>query len=102
MSESAAANSDNGFQARSEEEVKSTFFFVRAKNAEYNFSNNPSYVTGSNGKLNQQTFVGDPKSYITTVGLYNNDNELLAIAKLSKPLLKSFSNEILIKVKLDF
>jgi hypothetical protein len=52
--------------------------------------------------LNQQTFVGDPKSYITTVGLYNNDNELLAIAKLSKPLLKSFSNEILIKVKLDF
>ena len=102
ISESAAASSDNGFQARSEEEVKSTFFFVRAKNAEYNFSNNPSYVTGSNGKLNQQTFVGDPKSYITTVGLYNNDNELLAIAKLSKPLLKSFSNEILIKVKLDF
>ena len=102
ISGAASANSDNGFQARSEEEVKSTFFFVRAKNAEYNFSNNPSYVTGSNGKLLQQTFVGDPKSYITTVGLYNNDNELLAIAKLSKPLLKSFSNEILIKVKLDF
>lgn len=102
ISASAAADSANGFQARSEEEVKSTFFFVRAKNAEYNYSNNPSYVTGSNGKLRQQTFVGDPKSYITTVGLYNNDNELLAIAKLSKPLLKSFSNEILIKVKLDF
>lgn len=102
MSAAAAFDSDDGFQARSEEEVKSTFFFVRAKNAEYNFSNNPSYVTGSNGKLNQQTFVGDPKTYITTVGLYNNDNELLAIAKLSKPLLKSFSNEILIKVKLDF
>jgi len=102
ISGSAAANSANGFQARNEEEVKSTFFFVRAKNAEYNFSNNPSYVTGSNGKLRQQTFVGDPKSYITTVGLYNNDNELLAVAKLSKPLLKSFSNEILIKVKLDF
>ena len=102
ISGAAFEASANGFQARSEEEVKSTFFFVRAKNAEYNFSNNPSYVTGSNGKLNQQTFVGDPKSYITTVGLYNNDNELLAIAKLSKPLLKSASNEILIKVKLDF
>lgn len=102
ISGAAFEDSDNGFQARSEEEVKSTFFFVRAKNAEYNFSNNPSYVSGSNGKFNQQTFVGDPKSYITTVGLYNNDNELLAIAKLSKPLLKSFSNEILIKVKLDF
>ena len=102
ISGAAVENSNNGFQARSEEEVKSTFFFVRAKNAEYNFSNNPSYVTGSTGQLRQQTFVGDPKTYITTVGLYNNDNELLAIAKLSKPLLKSFSNEILIKVKLDF
>lgn len=102
ISGAAVENANFGFQARSEEEVKSTFFFVRAKNAEYNFSNNPSYVTGSTGQLKQQTFVGDPKTYITTVGLYNNDNELLAIAKLSKPLLKSFSNEILIKVKLDF
>jgi hypothetical protein len=102
ISGAAAQNASNGFQARSEEEVKSTFFFVRAKNAEYNFSNNPSYVTGSTGQLRQQTFVGDPKTYITTIGLYNNDNELLAIAKLSKPLLKSFSNEILVKVKLDF
>ena len=102
ISGAAARNSADGFQARSEEEVKSTFFFVRAKNAEYNFSNNPSYVTGSVGKLRQSTFVGDPKTYITSVGLYNNDNELLAIAKLSKPLLKSYSNEILVKVKLDF
>ena len=81
---------------------KSTFFFTRVKNAEYNFSNNPSYVTGSDGDLGQSTFIGDPKTYITTVGLYNNDNELLAIAKLSKPILKSFSNEVLVKVKLDF
>jgi len=102
ISGAAVESANNGFQARNEEEVKSTFFFVRAKNAEYNFSNNPSFVTGSNGQLKQQTFVGDPKVYITQVGLYNNDNQLLAIAKLSKPILKSFSNEILIKVKLDF
>jgi len=102
ISGAAVANSSDGFQARNEEEVKSTFYFIRAKNAEYNFSNNPSYVSGSNGELNQQTFIGDPKTYITTVGLYNNDNELLAIAKLSKPILKSFSNEVLVKVKLDF
>lgn len=102
ISGAAAQNANNGFQARNEEEVKSTFYFVRAKNAEYNFSNNPSYVSGSNGELNQQTFIGDPKTYITTVGLYNNDNELLAVAKLSKPILKSFSNEVLVKVKLDF
>lgn len=102
ISGAAAADSDNGFQARSEEEVKSTFYFVRAKNGEYNFSNNPSFVTGSNGDFRQTTFLGDPKVYITSVGLYNNDNELLAVAKLSKPILKSFSNEVLIKVKLDF
>ena len=102
ISGAASADSANGFQARNEEEIKSTFYFVRAKNAEYNFSNNPTYVSGSEGKIGQTTFIGDPKVYITSVGLYNNDNELLAIAKLSKPLLKSFSNEILVKVKLDF
>ena len=72
------------------------------KNAEYNFSNNPSYVTGSVGQLAQSSFVNDPKTYVTTVGLYNDQRELLAVAKLSKPLLKSFSREALIRVKLDF
>jgi hypothetical protein len=91
-----------GFQARNEERVQSTFYFVRAKNGEYNFSNNPSYVTGSNGKFRQDSFINNPKSYITTVGLFNSSQELLAVAKLSQPILKSFSNEVLVKVKLDF
>jgi len=102
ISGAQAINTSDGFQARNEEEVKSTFFFVRAKNGEYNFSNNPSFATGSDGKFTQSTFVNDPKVYITTVGLYNENQELLAVAKLSKPILKSFSNEILVKVKLDF
>jgi hypothetical protein len=91
-----------GFIARNSEKVTSTHYFVRIKNAEYNFSNNPSYVTGSVGQLSQTTFIGDPKTYITTVGLYNDNQELLAVAKLSKPLLKSFQREALIRVKLDF
>ena len=91
-----------GFQARNSEKVTSTHYFVRIKNAEYNFSNNPSYVTGSVGQLAQTSFVGDPKTYITTVGLYNDRQELLAVAKLSQPLLKSFQREALIRVKLDF
>ena len=91
-----------GFQARNSEKITSTHYFVRIKNAEYNFSNNPSYVTGSVGQISQTTFVGDPKTYITTVGLYNDAQELLAVAKLSKPLLKSFQREALIRVKLDF
>ena len=102
---SISENMDNvsyGFQARNEERVQSTYYFVRAKNGEYNFSNNPSYVTGSNGAFNQPTFANNPKTYITTVGLFNSNQELLAVAKLSKPILKSFSNEVLVKVKLDF
>ena len=91
-----------GFLARNSEKITSTHYFVRIKNAEYNFSNNPSYVTGSVGQLAQSTFVGDPKTYITTVGLYNDSQELLAVAKLSQPLLKSFQREALIRVKLDF
>ena len=88
--------------ARNSEQVKSTHYFVRIKNGEYNFSNNPTFVTGSNGDINQPTFIKDPKTYITTVGLYNDRQEMLAVAKLSKPLLKSFTREALVKVKLDF
>jgi len=91
-----------GFLARNSEKITSTNYFVRIKNAEYNFSNNPSYVSGFSSQLSQTTFIGDPKTYITTVGLYNDKQELLAIAKLSKPLLKSFQREALIRVKLDF
>jgi hypothetical protein len=91
-----------GFLARNSEKVTSTHYFVRIKNAEYNFSNNQSYVTGSVGQISQTSFIGDPKTYITTVGLYNDRQELLAVAKLSKPLLKSFQREALVRVKLDF
>ena len=89
-------------QARSSEQVKSSYFFCRLKNAEYNYSNNPSFVTGSLGQLAFNTFIQDPQVYITTVGLYNDRKELLAVAKLSQPLLKSFTREALIKIKLDF
>jgi hypothetical protein len=98
-----APSGDNyGLQARSSEQVKSTYYFVRVKNAEYNYSNNPTFVTGSLGQLRYSTFTNDPQTYITTVGLYNDRRELLAVAKLSRPLLKSFTREALIKVKLDF
>ena len=96
------AGMNGGIQARSSEQVKSTYYFVRVKNAEYNYSNNPSFVTGSLGELYFNTFINDPQAYITTVGLYNRRRELLATAKLSQPLLKNYTREALIKVKLDF
>lgn len=91
-----------GFQGRSAEKVKSTHFFVRVKNQEYNFTNNPTFVTGSEGDLAQPTMIGNPTVYLTSVGLYNDNHELLAVAKSSKPLKKTFSSEMLLKVKLDY
>lgn len=94
--------SELAFSGRNEEAITSAHYFVRIKNGEYNFSNNPSFSTGSTGDLTQATFIKDPKVYITTIGMYNDSQELLAVAKLSKPILKSFQSEALIKVKLDF
>ena len=96
------AGRNYGLQARSSEQVKSTYYFVRVKNGDFNYSNNPSFVTGSNGNLAYTTFISNPQTYITTVGLYNDRRELLAVAKMSQPILKSFTREVLIKVKLDF
>ena len=90
------------FASRREEQIKSTHYFCRVRHNQYNHSQNPTYTSGSAGDLTIASFRNDPKSYITTVGLYNSANELLAVAKLSKPVLKSSSREALIKVRLDF
>jgi len=102
-----AANKQGYFAARREEEISSTSYFARAHNKEFNFSSNPTYETtdssGNRGAFTQPTFKGDPKAYITQVGLYDDKGgDLLAVAKLSQPVLKSFSREAIIKVKLDF
>ena len=90
------------FQARREEQIKSSHFFCRVPSDQYNWSQNPTYYQGDNAELTNTTFIQDPKEYITTVGLYNDNNELLAVAKLSQPLLKSRDREAVIKVRLDF
>ena len=90
------------FQVRRTENVSTSHYFVRANNREFNFSNNPTFVSGSVGQFAQSLFERDPHVYITTVGLYDDSNELLAVAKTSKPIEKSFDKEIAIKVKLDF
>ena len=90
------------FQARREEQIKSSHYFCRIKSSEYNYSQNPTYYSGSDAALTNPTFIANPKSYITTVGLYNSNNDLIAVAKLSKPLLKSSDREAVIKVRLDF
>ena len=96
-----AIKGGNDFEARRTENVSTSHYFVRATNREYNYSNNPTFVTGSDNSFAESTFEKDPRTFITTVGLYSDANELIAVAKTSQPVPKSFDKEVLIKVKLD-
>jgi hypothetical protein len=98
----AIADEEKEFRARSAETISSTHYFVRLRNRDYNYSNNPTFKDPDNNTIIQPEFRRDPKVYVTTVGLYNDRNELLAVAKLSKPVRKSFAEELLLRVRLDF
>ena len=95
-------NGGDLFTLNSKETLSSDYIFVRARNNEFNYSTNPSFISGSTGAILFNSFIDDPQVYITTVGLYNNNQELLAVAKLSRPLLKDFTKELLVRVRLDF
>lgn len=95
------------FQARNVEYIPNRHYFVRVGNQEFNYSNNPSFIVNDigsvdYGKLRFSEFANDPKVYITTVGLYNENNDLVAVAKLSQPLQKTFDSEALLKIKIAF
>lgn len=98
----------NQMKVRKSEYVPARHYFVRVKNRDFNYSNNPTYVYDGNdgvhakGTIYNSDFIDNPRTYITTVGLYNDSNELVAVAKLSRPAVKSFDNELLIKCRLDF
>ena len=96
-----AINVGGDFQARRTENVSTQHFFVRATNREFNYSNNPTYVNAT-GKFAETSFETNPKTYISTIGLLNDANEMIAVAKTSQPIEKSFDKEVLIKVKLSF
>ena len=90
------------FSLNSEETITSDYIFVRARNSEFNYSENPSFISGSTGEVIYDNFINAPQVYATTIGMYNDSNELLAVAKMSRPLLKDFTKEALVRVKLDF
>lgn len=99
---------NNQIKVRKSEYVPARHYFVRVKNRDFNYSNNPTYVydgadgVHAQGSIRNSDFIDDPRTYVTTVGLYNDNNELVAVAKLSRPAIKSFDNELLVKCRLDF
>jgi hypothetical protein len=96
-----AISGARNFQLNSQENVSSNYIFCRVSSQEYNYSSNPTFVSGS-GQLLYSTMVYNPQTYMTTVGLYNDNSQLLAVAKMSRPLVKDFTKEALIRVKLDW
>ena len=82
-------------------ELNSTIYFCRVGHNDFNYSSNPTYTKDSKIIVKNKT-TDAPVSYITTVGLYSADNEMLAVAKLSEPLRKDPTNDITLRVRLDY
>jgi hypothetical protein len=100
---SGSMRAGQAFVARSVEKISSKNYSVYLSYNDYNYSTNPSYyINTSNGKEILPAFKNKSLSYITTIGLYNDQNELVAVAKLSRPLQKSKDKSALIRVRLDY
>jgi len=85
--------------------INSSIYFCRFAADEFNYSSNPSYTDATNRIVvidegqeeTQQSFT-----FITSVGLYDAQNQLLAVAKVSRPVLKSSDRDLTLKIRLDY
>jgi len=89
-------------KARNVKYKTTNHYFVRVTAPLANFSNNPTFVSGSEGYMFHRAFTKNPQTYITTIGLYDDFNRLLAVAKLSRPVHKTFDNDVLFKIRLNW
>ena len=108
LSQSAISGNADGIRTRLQNlsfnnptELNSTIYFCRANHNEFNYSTNPTYLSSSKIVVKQNT-QDNPVSYVTTVGLYSADNELLAVSKLSEPIKKDPTTELTFRVRLDY
>lgn len=91
-----------GFKAATSEVLHSTYYFARLQNNEFNYSTNATFYSGSSNILRWPSMYDNPRTYVTTVGLYDDFQNLLAVAKLNKPVAKTFDKELVIKIKIDY
>jgi hypothetical protein len=91
----------NNCQFNNTTELNSTIYFCRINHNEFNYSSNPTYLSSSQIRL-KNTETDQPAAYITTVGLYSSDNELLAVAKLSEPIKKTPDVELILRTRIDY
>jgi len=82
--------------------IYETLFKCTLRENEFNFTQNPSAIEDQTiGKMYDYTTGSYFAPYITTIGLYNKDRELLAVGKLSQPLPSSRTTDMTIYVKID-
>jgi hypothetical protein len=98
---------NSSLQVRKSELIPTAQYYIRVQNANFNYTNNPTFISDGTDGLVKGTIKipelrSNPVTYITTVGLYDDSNELLAVAKMSVPMPKSFDNEYTIKVNLAY
>lgn len=97
-----ASGDSLGFQSRKFKYEYLDRYFIRVKNSEYNFSNNPTWRSGSEGLIIDDFNDGNPEVYMTEIGLYNDNHELIAIGKINKPLPKNYTTEGLFTITLKY
>lgn len=85
---------------RSAEQYSDENYFCRIGQNEFNYTNNYTYISGSNRKIFEDKLNNTTKTYISTIGLYDDNRNLLAVGKLKKPLLKDSSQEYIFNVRI--
>lgn len=73
----------------------------KVRDSELNYTYNPTAQSGSEGVIAENVRGSIFSPYVTTVGLYNNANELLAVAKTNRPIQKTQNTDMTFVVKLD-
>ena len=102
ISGSGARGTGKGFTARSIEKKEVSYHYIRVYPYTANYTNNPTFTSGSKNEINGLRAQYEPNVYITSIGLYNNMGDLLAIAKMSKPIIKNYNSELSVTVKLEY
>ena len=87
---------------RSEEQQYIYDYFCRAKSNEFNLSQNLTFWSGSTYEIRHSDMVTNPQTFISEVGLYDGQNSLVAVGRLSSPINKNFSSEAIVKVRLTY
>lgn len=91
-----------GLGGRSFMQLNGTIYTSNLKLREHNFTTNPTFFEDNSQEIIKSHFREDPTVYVTGLGLYNEKNELIAFGRPSKPLKKSFSDELVFKIELNY